>query len=230
VSLPAIDGGPQVLLAAGRAGSLAAVVSASMVLSSAASAVIHFMPFGEEPYRGAVTTEVIILNGGSSSGKSGIARCLQAVLADPWLGFGVDSFVDALPARMQASDKGIVFAADGGVSVGADFRALEAAWMDGIAAMARAGARIIIDDVFLGGAASQQRWQKALAGTDVLWVGVRCDSAVAAGREIARGDRVEGMAASQARVVHEGVSYDLEVDTTDAESLVCARAIAAHVS
>jgi chloramphenicol 3-O phosphotransferase len=201
-----------------------------MVLSSAASAVIHFMPFGEAPYRGAVTTEVIILNGGSSSGKSGIARCLQAVLADPWLAFGVDSFVDALPARMQASDKGIVFAADGGVSVGADFRALEAAWMDGIAAMARAGARIIIDDVFLGGAASQQRWRKSLAETAVLWVGVRCDSAVAAGREIARGDRVEGMAASQACVVHEGVSYDLEVDTTDAESLVCARAIAAHAS
>jgi chloramphenicol 3-O-phosphotransferase len=92
---------------------------------------------------------VIILNGGSSSGKSGIARCLQAVPADPWLVFGIGSFVDALPARMQASDKGIVFAADGGVSVGADFRALEAAWMEGIAVMARAGARIIIDDVIL---------------------------------------------------------------------------------
>jgi chloramphenicol 3-O phosphotransferase len=219
-----------VLLAAGRVRSLAAVCQTSMLLSSAASAVIHFMPFGEAPYRGAVTTRMIILNGGSSSGKSGIARCLQAVLADPWLAFGADSFVDALPARMQASDEGIVFAADGGVSVGADFRALEEAWIDGIAAMARAGARIIIDDVFLGGAASQQRWQKALAGTDVLWVGVRCDSAVAAGREIARGDRVQGMAASQAHVVHEGVSYDLEVDTTDTESLVCARAIAAYVS
>lgn len=36
-------------------------------------------------YRGAVTTQVIILNGGSSSGKSGIARCLQAVLAEQWL-------------------------------------------------------------------------------------------------------------------------------------------------
>lgn len=198
--------------------------------ASAASAVIHSLPFGEVPYRGAVTIEVIILNGGSSSGKSGIARCLQAVLPDPWLAFGVDSFVDALPARMQASDKGIMFAADGGVSVGADFLALEAAWMDGIAAMARAGARIIIDDVFLGGAASQQLWQKVLAGLAVLWVGVRCDSAVAAGREIARGDRIEGMAASQARVVHEGVSYDLEVDTTGAESLVCARVIAARAS
>ncbi len=37
------------------------------------------------PYCGAVTTQVIVLNGGSSSGKSGIARCLQAVLPDPWL-------------------------------------------------------------------------------------------------------------------------------------------------
>jgi chloramphenicol 3-O phosphotransferase len=173
---------------------------------------------------------MIILNGGSSSGKSGIVRCLQAILADSWLAFGVDSFIDALPAKMQASDEGIVLTADGGVSVGADFMALEAAWMHGIAQMARAGARIIIDDVFLGGAASQQRWRKALAGQAVLWVGVRCDSAVAAGREIARGDRTQGMAARQANVVHEEVSYDLEVDTTHTESLACARTIAAHVS
>ncbi|MGW0912620.1 chloramphenicol phosphotransferase CPT [Streptomyces sp. NPDC002784] len=174
-----------------------------------------------------MTTQLIILNGGSSSGKSGIVRCLQAVLPDPWPAFGVDGFVDALPARMRASDEGITFAADGGVSVGADFRALEAAWMEGIAAMARAGARIVVDDVFLGGAASQQRWRKALVGVEVLWVGVRCDAAVAAGREIARGDRTPGMAGSQADLVHEGVVYDLEVDTTRTESLDCARAIAA---
>ncbi|MGN9790275.1 chloramphenicol phosphotransferase CPT [Streptomyces sp. OZ13] len=173
---------------------------------------------------------MIILNGGSSSGKSGIVRCLQAVLPDPWPAFGVDSFVDALPAKVQASDAGLEIAADGRVSVGADFRALEAAWTEGIVAMARAGARIIVDDVFLGGAASQQRWQKALGGLPVLWVGVRCESAVAAGREIARGDRVQGMAASQADAVHRGVSYDVEVDTTHTESLACARAIAAHVN
>ncbi|MEW2402351.1 chloramphenicol phosphotransferase CPT [Streptomyces sp. NPDC046862] len=177
-----------------------------------------------------MATQVIILNGGSSSGKSGIVRCLQAVLPDPWLAFGCDSFVDALPAKMRDSDGGIVFAADGGVSVGADFRALEAAWMEGVVAMVRAGARVIIDDVFLGGAESQKRWQKALGGPAVLWVGVRCESAVAAGREIARGDRVRGMAALQADVVHEGVSYDLEVDTTRTESLLCARTIAARVS
>ncbi|MEU0112291.1 chloramphenicol phosphotransferase CPT [Streptomyces bobili] len=172
---------------------------------------------------------MILLNGGSSSGKTGIVRCLQAVLPDPWLAFGVDSFVDALPAKLQASGAGLEVAADGRVSVGADFRALEEAWTEGIVAMARAGARIVVDDVLLGGAASQQRWQKALGDVAVLWVGVRCDSAVAAGREIARGDRVRGMAASQADAVHQGVVYDLEVDTSRTESLGCALAIAARV-
>jgi chloramphenicol 3-O phosphotransferase len=173
---------------------------------------------------------MIIVNGGSSAGKSGIVRCLQAVLPDPWLAFGVDSFVDALPAKLRGADGGIEFGADGEVKVGADFRALDAAWVAGIVGMARAGARVIVDDVFLGGPASQQRWREAVAGLDVLWVGVRCESAVAEGREIARGDRVRGMAALQADVVHKGVHYDVEVDTTHTESLACARTIAAHVS
>ncbi|KOG31358.1 chloramphenicol phosphotransferase CPT [Streptomyces resistomycificus] len=177
-----------------------------------------------------MNTQMIILNGGSSSGKSGIVRCLQAVLPDPWLAFGVDSLVEAMPAKMQASDAGIEIAADGAINVGAEFMALQAAWVEGIVAMARAGARVIIDDVFLGGAASQQRWQKALGDLTVLWVGVRCESAIAAGREIARGDRVQGMASLQADLVHKGVIYELEVDTTRTESLECARTIATHVS
>ncbi|KOG21273.1 MULTISPECIES: chloramphenicol phosphotransferase CPT [Streptomyces] len=172
---------------------------------------------------------MIILNGASSSGKSGIVRCLQSVLPDPWMTFGCDSFVDALPKKMWSSEGGIVFGDDGGVTVGEDFRQLEAAWAEGIATMARAGARIVIDDVFLGGAASQQRWRTVLGDLPVLWVGVRCDPATAAGREIARGDRTPGMAAQQALVVHEGVHYDLEIDTTHTESLACAHTIAARL-
>jgi chloramphenicol 3-O phosphotransferase len=171
---------------------------------------------------------VIVLNGGSSSGKSGIARCLQAVLPEPWLAFGVDSLIEAMPASLQTSAAGIEFAADGKITVGPEFRALEAAWIEGIGAMARAGARIIVDEAFLGGAASQRRWKTALGTLQVLWVGVRCDGAVAAGREIARGDRVTGMAASQAGLVHQGVVYDLQVDTTRTEALECAGVIAAR--
>ena len=166
---------------------------------------------------------MIVLNGGSSSGKSGIVRCLQAELPEPWLALGVDVLVDAIPART------IEFAPDGGVNVGSEFRTLELAWMAGVAAMVRQGARVIIDDVFLSGAASQQRWRDALDGLEVLWVGVRCDTEVAAGRELARGDRVAGMAASQAGVVHEGVVYDLVVDTTRTESLAAAREIQTSV-
>ncbi|WP_225100093.1 chloramphenicol phosphotransferase CPT [Streptomyces sp. CoH27] len=174
-------------------------------------------------------TQVIVLNGGSSAGKSGIVRCLQAVLPDPWLALGTDTLVEAMPASMRASDTGIEFAPDGEVTVGPEFRTLEAAWIEGVAAMARAGARVIVDEVFLGGPESQQRWQKALGDLRVLWVGVRCDGAVAAGREVARGDRVIGMAAAQADLVHRGMTYDVEVDTTHTESMECARTIAAHV-
>jgi chloramphenicol 3-O phosphotransferase len=173
-----------------------------------------------------VTAQVIMLNGGSSSGKSGIARCLQAVLPDPWLVLGTDTLVAALPASVLGSAAGIEFAADGAVTVGPGFRALEAAWIAGVAAMARAGARVIMDEVLLGGAASQRRWQEALTGLTVLWAGVRCDPAVATGRETARGDRVAGMAAAQAGLVHHGVVYDLEVDSTHTEAMDCARVIA----
>lgn len=181
-------------------------------------------------YGGAVTTQVIVVNGGSSSGKSAIVRCLQAVLPDAWLALGTDTLVEAMPPSLRTSDGGIGFAADGEVTVGPEFRTLEAAWIEGVATMARAGARVIVDEVFLGGASSQQRWQKALADLQVLWVGVRCDAAVAAGREVARGDRTIGMAASQAELVHQGVVYDLEVDTTVAESMECARTIARQVA
>ena len=175
-------------------------------------------------------TQVIVLNGGSSSGKSSIARGLQALLPQPWLALSVDDFVDALPPSLTDAGTGIAFGPQGEVTVGAEYRALEAAWMSGVAAMARAGARIIIDDVFLGGAASQARVRERLDGLDVLWVGVRCDPAIAAGREMARGDRVAGMAALQATTVHAGVVYDLEVDTSSAASQACARAIAARVT
>lgn len=170
-----------------------------------------------------MTTHVIVLNGGSSSGKSGIVRCLKHLLPKPWINIGVDDLVDRLPPSM------VMFGQQGEVILGPGFGEIQRAWMVGIAAMARAGARIIIDDVFLGGAASQERARMHLAGLKVLWVGVCCAPDIAAGREIARGDRVIGMAATQAETVHQGVVYDVEVDTSHTESLDCARAIAAYV-
>ena len=168
---------------------------------------------------------VIILNGVSSAGKSSIARALQVRLPEPWLAFSVDDLIAAMPAAMLKADGGFGIAAGGAVTVGERFIALNIAWEQGIAAMARAGAPVIIDDVFLRGRVNQDRWRAALDGLAALWVGVHCDPAVLAERERARGDRVVGMAADQLPFVHAGVTYDLEVDTSNRSPDACAALI-----
>ena len=177
-----------------------------------------------------MTTQVIVLNGSTSSGKTTIARCLKAVLPTPWISLSVDDLLRALPPSLMDSDAGIAFGEHGEITIGEGFREITAGWLAGLAAMARAGTRIIYDDVFLSGAESQARLRTHLVDLSVLWVGVHCDAEVAAAREIARGDRVVGGVAAQSTSVHRGVTYDVEVDTTSAESLDCARIIAGQVS
>jgi chloramphenicol 3-O phosphotransferase len=168
---------------------------------------------------------VVVVNGGSSSGKTTIVRHVQGLLVEPWLAASIAGFVDSLPPALQGSAAGFGVTVGGAVVVGEVFRRLEAAWMAGIAATVRAGAPVIVDDVFLGAAATQARWRAALAGLSVAWVGVRCDPAVARGREASRPDRETGMAVLQADEVHRGVVYDVEVDTTGASAEDCARAV-----
>ena len=188
---------------------------------------------------------MIVLNGGSSSGKTSIARCLQRLLGPTWMTLGVDDLVWALPGGdevddlIRAQDDGdepagtegsIKFGPDGSVTVGDDFRRAEASWYAGAAAIGRCGTGLILDEVFLGGRSSQERLSSALAGLPVVWVGIRCDPGVAAAREHDRPDRVTGMARLQAARVHEGVVYDLVVDTTAASAADCAGTIASHLS
>lgn len=49
-----------------------------------------------------MATRVIVLNGGSGPSKSGIARCLRAVLPEPWLRVGADGLIDACPGCLTA--------------------------------------------------------------------------------------------------------------------------------
>lgn len=187
----------------------------------------------------------MVLNGGSSSGKTSIARCLQRLLAPSCLTLGVDDLIRALPggadlgeltrtgpgrAGPVGTEGAITFGADGSVTVGEDFRRAEAAWYTGLAAIGRCGTGLILDEVFLEGRRSQERLAAALSGLPVVWVGVRCDPEVATAREYARQDRVTGMALLQAERVHDGVSYDTVVDTTAASTPDCARAVVSHLA
>ncbi|WP_061809349.1 chloramphenicol phosphotransferase CPT family protein [Rossellomorea vietnamensis] len=170
-------------------------------------------------------TNIIILNGGSSSGKTTLAKCLQNSLTGPWLRFSIDDLIESMPESMLKKDSGIKLDEDGTVTPGTEFQELESAWMQGIGEMARRGARIIIDDVFLSGVKGRENWETALEGLQVLWVGVFCDPAVADAREKARGDRIEGMAVSQATFVHNGMNYDVTVDTSMSSAEECIRLI-----
>ncbi len=170
---------------------------------------------------------VLVLNGGSSSGKSSLTRALQLVLPGIWLRLSVDTLIDACPPALL-SPEGLDLTADGAVHVGAAFTEVEQRWMAGIARMAELGAQVLVEDGFVSGPAAQERWRRALHGLPVGWVGVRCAPDVAAAREGARGDRGEGMARLQAESVHVGIEYDLEVDTSERAAAEVAEQIRQH--
>ncbi len=192
-----------------------------------------------------VPIEVIILNGTSSSGKSTLAQALQDLLDESWLVFGIDTLFRALPLSLLdihedatfrplpedhvAREGGISFDAEGAVTVGVEFRRLDDARLVGLAAIAETGTRLILDEVFLDGGETQERVRRTFAGRRVAWVGVTCEHAVAKQREIDRGDRVVVMVEQQSQIVHDGVHYDLVVDTTSRPTLELAHEIAQHL-
>jgi chloramphenicol 3-O phosphotransferase len=173
---------------------------------------------------------VVILNGASSAGKTSIVRELQRVMPETWLADGIDVLLELLPPALRDNEAGLKFTRDRTFTVGPELRRVELAWMRGIAQIAREGVNVFIDDVFLGGAASQQRWRAALADVPHRFVAVRCEREVLLAREQTRGDRHIGSAADQIDRVHDGVDYDFEVDTTHAPTEQCASAIAAYLS
>jgi chloramphenicol 3-O phosphotransferase len=169
---------------------------------------------------------VIVLNGASSSGKTTLAGALQARLAalgECWIVIGVDDYIARLPFDwVIAGDhvgphgaEGMTLApVEGGVEVrlGPVGRRLFAAYRAGVAAAARAGMDVIVDEALIG-ELEWEGWQRELRGLDVLWVRVTADPALMDQRERERGDRVIGLARVQRDVVHRFHEHDVTIDT-----------------
>jgi len=68
--------------------------------------------------------------------------------------------------------------------------------------------------------------QAVLREFRIVLVRVDCPVGLLAERERMRKDRRPGLAADQARRVHEGYAYDLSLDTSAMPPAACARAIA----
>jgi chloramphenicol 3-O phosphotransferase len=174
--------------------------------------------------------QVVILNGVGSVGKSSIAAELQSIAAAPFLHVEMDAFIEMLPQRYWGHPDGFAFETfeeDGRPCVriltgpiGA--RALAGMW-GAVAAMAGQGADLIVD-VVLEGAADLHRVTLP-DSADLRMVGLFAPLHALEARERQREDRLVGLARWQFDRVHQGIVYDLEIDTSAATPLQCARQI-----
>jgi chloramphenicol 3-O phosphotransferase len=158
------------------------------------------------------TGHLLVLNGGSSAGKTTLGRKLQDTLDGSWLLIGIDALIWLLPVGMIGDPDGMVF--DGGtIRRGDGFLRLYAGFRRAVVGLVSDGIDVILDDVLLTGIDDQRRWEEDLGTLPACWVGVGCDPDTVARREALRGDRPPGLARAQAATVHRQVHYDLVLDT-----------------
>lgn len=173
---------------------------------------------------------IILLNGVGSAGKSSIAKALQAIASEPFLHVAMDAFLDMMPARYWDHPDGVTFETveqDGKPSVvirsGAVADRILRGMRQSVAAMARAGNNLIVDDVLIDNEMAE--YAALLADFTLRTVGVFAPLDVLEARERERGDRLIGLARWQYDRVHRGRRYDLELDTSQATATECAERI-----
>jgi chloramphenicol 3-O phosphotransferase len=176
------------------------------------------------------TARIVLLNGPGSVGKSSVARAMQALASEPLLHLSMDGFCEILPERFQDHLETFSFVTRnrGGfavtdVATGPRGTALLGAIQRSVAILADAGFDLVVDDVWLDGEPAV--YADLLSGHRVWRVGLTAPLGILEAREVARGDRLPGLSRAQADRVHEGIAYDLMIDTSHTTSDEAARRI-----
>ena len=179
---------------------------------------------------GSALATIILLNGVGSVGKSSIAKALQTITGEPFLHVEMDAFLNMMPERFWDHRDGLTFETvqqDGkpavviksGPVAERTFRGMRHA----IAAMARQGNNLIVDDVMLEDEMTE--YAALLSDFTLYVVGVFAPLEVLEARERQRGDRLIGLARWQYDRAHRGKRYDLKLDTSTATPMDCAELI-----
>ncbi len=170
----------------------------------------------------AARPRVIVLNGPGSSGKSSAARALQKIARGPLIHVAMDAFLDMLPDSLIGHPDGLAFDAvqiEGHrtiiVRTGPVCERLLTGMRASVAALARAGNDLIVDDVMLRGEIAIYR--DLLPFADLRFVGFFLPLEVLEAREAARGDREIGLARGQVDSFSREDGYDLIVDNPEAD-------------
>ena len=163
--------------------------------------------------------KIIFVHGASSSGKSTLARGIQARIELPFWHISIDHLRDAgvLPtARFKSGDF--------------DWKAARKPFFDGfhhsLAAYARTGNNLVLEHI-LDTEGLLDDLVALFSPFDVFFVGVHCPLPLLIDRELARGDRKIGSAEQDFRTIHAGKRYDIEISTDDEADANVARVIAA---
>ncbi len=171
---------------------------------------------------------IIFLNGTSSSGKTSIAKELQGLLDELYLHVGIDHFLVMVPRQFigvgpRAHEGFHWVRGEHGLRIEAGpvgHQVMHSVHV-AVAAMARAGSNLIVDEVLFDPTWLAE-YATLLADLPAYFVGVRCAREVALERERARGDRAVGLVAAHFDLVHAHGVYDLEVDTDQLSPRACA--------
>jgi chloramphenicol 3-O phosphotransferase len=149
---------------------------------------------------------IIFIHGASSSGKSTLARGVQAKIDRPFWHISIDHLRDAgvLPsARIKSGE----FNWRGDIR-----RQFFDGFHRSLAAYAEAGNNLILEHII-----DTPGWHedlvRLLAPFDVFFVGVHCSVEELNRREAARGDREIGSAERDFHTIHQGLRYDFEVQS-----------------
>ncbi|NOH73204.1 hypothetical protein F0225_17960 [Vibrio pectenicida] len=166
---------------------------------------------------------------------------IQALLPDNYLHLGIDTFIEMMPERTNnlanpdVPSDGFYWQTQTGeeqsslrIKSGEYGVQVNHAYHSTVKHLANLGLKVIVDDI-MNGANEQQSWLAVLDGTESLFVAVVCSDAELRNRENLRKDRVSGTAIEQNHRVHNGVSYDFEINTTDCSPKKCAQEIASHI-
>lgn len=159
--------------------------------------------------------KVLVLNGASSSGKTTIAKALQAHLEEVYLLCGLDMFWNMTPPSVGASS--------------VNFPHLKTAMARSIIALAETGHNVVVD-IVLCGTEPDRAFMQTLKSINPVMIKVDCELHELERREQDRGNRKPGLARSQYETVHADKEYDLEIDTTTTSTDGCVQLIAEYLA